>query len=62
MDSNVYDLDRIMKRYDIKKEKAYRIMRRIAEVNGGLTLGKGRILLSEIEYFENTRGGKDIYE
>ena len=62
MDSNVFDVNKIMKRYDVGVNTAYRIMRSIEMANGGLTIGKGRILLSEIEYFENTRGGKDIYE
>lgn len=62
MDSNVYDVHKLMKRYDVGINVAYKIMRSIEAVNGGLTISKGRVLLSEIEYYEKTRGGRDSYE
>ena len=59
MDANVYDVQKIMKRYDVGLNAARRIIREIEIANGGLTISKGRILISEIEYYEKTRGGRD---
>lgn len=62
MEATIYDVSKIMKRYDVGLNSAYKIMRNIETVNGGLTIGKGRILQSEIDYYERTRGGRDSNE
>ena len=59
MDNNVFDVKKIMERYGVGVNSAYKIMKSIEIVNGGLSLSRGRILLSEIEYYEKTRGGRD---
>lgn len=53
----------IMARYDVKVSVAERIMREIIYVNGVLSdgsarpaIGKGKILPSELEYWEQNRG------
>lgn len=48
----------IMRRYDVGMNKALCIMRGIQEFNGGGALGKGRILRTELEYWEANRGVK----
>lgn len=60
MDGNVYDVNKIMKRYDVSMALARKIMHDIEAANGGLTISRGRILLSEIEFYERTRGGRDV--
>lgn len=62
MDANVFDVNKIMKRYDVGLNTAYRIIKNIEFANGGLAIGKGRILLSEVEHYERTRGGRDRYD
>jgi len=54
-EKTVLDCKDIAKRYGIGRDKAYKLMRQIAYVNGGAAI-PGKLLLSEIEYFEAQRG------
>ena len=49
------DCKDIAERYGIGRDKAYKLMRQIAYVNGGAAI-PGKLLLSEIEFFEASRG------
>ena len=46
----------IMQRYGVGEGKAYSLMKRIEYVNDGLVLGKGHILLTELQFYEKNRG------
>lgn len=48
----------IMQRYGVGQEKAKSIMRAIKDFNSGGVLGKGRLLVSEVTYWEERRGIK----
>ena len=54
------DYTDIMKRYDIGETKARRIIHTIQELNDGGLLPVGKVLLSEVEFWENTLGGKHV--
>lgn len=55
MDRAVYSVKDIAARYNVGDQKAYRIMKLIEYVNDGLTT-PGRVLWSELEYYETRRG------
>lgn len=46
----------IAERYNVGMTRAYKIMHMIEYVNDGLILGPGRVLWSEIEFYESRRG------
>ena len=46
-------VDEIMERYGCKKSKAYEYIRAIRACCGGGKLGQGRVLIAEVEYWEN---------
>lgn len=51
-----FDKHDIMERYNVGESVAQRIMRQVKSVNGGtLAIGKGKILLRELERWEQGR-------
>ena len=53
------DAQDIKERYGCGLCKAYSIIRGIRDFNGGGALGPGKVLVSELEYWETNRGGQE---
>jgi hypothetical protein len=50
----VFGVDEIMKRYEVSKGKAYEIIKAIRhKCNGGLLQTEGKVLNSEVRYWED---------
>lgn len=51
-----FNIRDIMHRYGVGETKAYNLLRRIEFVNNGLVLGRGHVLLTELQFYEKNRG------
>jgi hypothetical protein len=58
MEKAYYDKFDIMARYDVSINIAMKIIREIKSLNGGGVLVKGKVLPSELSYWEINRGRK----
>ena len=56
------DMYDIAARYGCGTSKAYSYIRAIRAYNGGGALSAGKVLLSEVEYWEQRRGGQEPRE
>ena len=58
MDKPYLDKFDIMKRYEVGINQAMSLIRAIRAFNGGGVLSKGKVLVSEVTYWEESRGVK----
>lgn len=58
MEKAYFDAQDIATRYACGLNKAYSIIRAIRDFNGGGALSPGKVLASELKYWEENRGGK----